>query len=372
MVAALAAGCTFDASQLRAQPDGTVEPPVAPDAGAAGSGDDTASPPDAPSATGGSGGVAGTGGSGGLAGTGGSGGIGGAGGTGGGTAGSDAGVAGDGDVGNDTRGTTGPSLAAVWPPPSPPFVNVTNAGTGAYALGPEIDSSGDAGVAGGTSTPATQCAALLGVVRDFKMGNIPGGHPDFETAAVADDPGIVASTLGPDGKPVYSNPTGTTPSTHGKSYFDQWYNDVPGVNMSYVVALHLVNDANGTPTFAATLPNSSFFPLDNQGLGNQGLNHNFSFTTEIHTAFTYNGGEQFTFGGDDDLFVFINNQRVINKRGRHAQESQTVTIDSLGLTLGNVYDIAVFSAERHTTQSNFEIQTTLSFVNCGKVNNVIY
>jgi fibro-slime domain-containing protein len=275
------------------------------------------------------------------------------------------------DTGGDDAGT-GTSLAAVWPPPSPPFVNVTNVTTGAYALGQEIDSSGDAGVAVGTSTPATQCAALLGVVRDFKMGNQTGGHPDFETAAVADDPGIVASTLGPDGKPVYANPTGTTPSTHGKSYFDQWYNDVPDVNKSYLFALHLVNDAKGTPTFAAILPNSAFFPLDNQGFGNQGQNHNFSFTTEIHTAFTYKGGEQFTFSGDDDLFVFINNQRVINKGGRHAQESQTVTIDSLGLTLGNVYDIAVFSAERHTTQSNFEIQTTLSFVNCGKVNNIIY
>jgi fibro-slime domain-containing protein len=279
------------------------------------------------------------------------------------------------DTGGDDAGI-GQSLAAVWPPPSPPFVNVTDAATGAYALGPPLTSSGDAGAVGGgsgTSTPATQCAALLGVVRDFKMGNQSGGHPDFETAPVADDPGIVASTLGPDGKPTYANTTGgNTPSTHGKAYFDQWYNDVPGVNMSYILALHLVNDANGTPTCAATLPNSSFFPLDNQGFGNQGQNHNFSFTTEIHTAFTYKGGEQFTFSGDDDLFVFINNQRVINKGGRHAQESQTVLIDSLGLTVGNVYDIAVFHAERHTNQSNFEIQTTLSFVNCGKVNNIIY
>jgi fibro-slime domain-containing protein len=280
----------------------------------------------------------------------------------------------DTDTGGDNA-DAGQSLAAVWPPPSPEFVNVTDASIGAYALGPPIDSSGDAGAAGGssgTSTPATQCAALLGVVRDFKMGNQPGGHPDFETAPVADDPGIVASTLGPDGKPMYANATGNTPSTHGKANFDQWYNDVPGINMSYIVALHLVNDANGTPTCAATLPNSSFFPLDNQGFGNQGQNHNFSFTTEIHTAFTYKGGEQFTFSGDDDLFVFIDNQRVINKGGRHAQESQTVLIDSLGLTLGNVYDIAVFHAERHTNQSNFEIQTTLNFVNCGKVNNIIY
>ena len=84
LIAALAAGCTFDASQLRALPDGAVEQPALPDAGAAGSGGDTASPPDAPGATGGDGDTAAsspdapaaTGGSGGSAAIGGSGGRG--------------------------------------------------------------------------------------------------------------------------------------------------------------------------------------------------------------------------------------------------------------------------------------------------------
>ena len=68
LIAALATGCTFDASQLRALPDGAVESPAPPDTGAAGSGDDTASPSDAPAATGGSGGSSATGGSGGRGG----------------------------------------------------------------------------------------------------------------------------------------------------------------------------------------------------------------------------------------------------------------------------------------------------------------
>jgi fibro-slime domain-containing protein len=66
VIAALAAGCTFDASQLRALPDGPIEPPAVPDAGAVGSGGDTASPPDAAIATGGNDGSAGPGGDGGL------------------------------------------------------------------------------------------------------------------------------------------------------------------------------------------------------------------------------------------------------------------------------------------------------------------
>jgi fibro-slime domain-containing protein len=52
--------------------------------------------------------------------------------------------------------------------------------------------------------------------------------------------------------------------------------------------------------------------------------------------------------------------------------SASVTVDSLGLTKGNDYDLAVFHAERHTTESNFQIQTTLAFTDCGQVNGIIY
>ena len=81
----------------------------------------------------------------------------------------------------------------------------------------------------------------------------------------------------------------------------------------------------------------------------------------------YQGHETFTFVGDDDVWVFINNQLVIDLGGRHSQLTGSVSLDSLGLTVGSSYPLDVFNAERHTTQSNFRIDTTLALANCGEI-----
>jgi len=103
------------------------------------------------------------------------------------------------------------------------------------------------------------------------------------------DPGIVASTLAPDGRPVYANAGGTTPTTTGKANFDQWFHDVPGVNQRFVTSL---NFSQSGPVYTLSYP--SFFPIDGLGYGSEAQTHNFGFTLEIpFFRFVYTNGTAF-------------------------------------------------------------------------------
>ena len=211
----------------------------------------------------------------------------------------------------------------------------------------------DDGGGGGIDAFPEDCGDLTAVYRDFKAE-----HPDFEDA-IAVDRGLVETDLGLDDKPVYA-PAGATATVSGQASFDQWYRDTTGVNMRFEMPMVLTETSPGSFVF----DDDDFFPLDTLGWpGEEVEGHNFHFTTEIHGTFRYRGGEVFTFTGDDDVFVFVNARLALDLGGVHGPEDGTIDFDAqagaLGISTGNVYTLDVFHAERHTSQSNFRIETSI-------------
>ncbi|MET0592312.1 MAG: hypothetical protein ABW133_06415, partial [Polyangiaceae bacterium] len=187
-------------------------------------------------------------------------------------------------------GGSGPGFGDGGLPP-----DFTKTDKGGYKVGDPIPTNGmvDAGTPGGSG----RCnSTLIGVVRDFN-----DTHRDFERLCCGDTRGALTTMIDGDRKPVYSG-TGPTNGTNngpelmsGPTEFNQWYRNVDGVNSPFIIYLFFVPGTGGVYTFHS----SQFFPLDGKGFGNQNRNHNFHFTTELHTQFKYNGGETFHFTGDD-------------------------------------------------------------------------
>lgn len=192
---------------------------------------------------------------------------------------------------------------------------------------------------------------LSGIVRDFKMD-----HPDFERDVCGQVTGLVSDTLGVDGKPLFG-PNGTD-CIKSSSSFAHWYNDS---SVSHSAPFTVTLD-NGQATAGGIYSyiNPAFFPIDRDLFGNEGKPHNYHFTYELHSFFTYKGAEIFTLNGDDDLWVYINGKLAIDLGGIHKELNRTVNMDSLGLTVGTRYPIDIFFAERHAASSIFGIQTSLT------------
>lgn len=150
--------------------------------------------------------------------------------------------------------------------------------------------------------------------------------------------------------------------------FNQWFSDVEGVNSTFVVSLPLSMQDEGTWYYDSDeSEQTAFFIADGLGFDEVSNGHNYHFTTEAHVQFKYHAGDHFTFSGDDDLWIFINDKLALDLGGLHGPLRATIDFDAqaeeLGIAPGGIYNMDIFHAERHLWDSNYRIETN---INCLK------
>jgi fibro-slime domain-containing protein len=229
----------------------------------------------------------------------------------------------------------------------------------------------------------------------------PCYHLDFNRRGGSIRLGVLESELDGDGRPVYVCPDPQTSCAqnpghvvnndrftfNGPEAFAAWYDSSSPQAKQVIGELGLERvEATGQYVFDST-PAGGFYPLNGLGWVASGQESaadctgspNVSFTSETHFWFEYQGGESFEFVGDDDLWVFVNGRLLLDLGGLHTPRTASFTLGpvadvpagtasvqnqvtdpttfavELGLTIGGVYEVSMFHAERNQCGSNFKV-----------------
>jgi fibro-slime domain-containing protein len=110
---------------------------------------------------------------------------------------------------------------------------------------------------------------------------------------------------------------------------------------------------------------------DGTGTPLQGQKHDFYYTSVARYLFRYSGTPStLEFFGDDDVWVYVNGKLKLDLGAPHQQLKGTAAIGDAadGLQTGKIYEVAVFHADRHPRDANYQLTLSgfsTSMSNCG-------
>lgn len=206
------------------------------------------------------------------------------------------------------------------------------------------------------------------IIRDF-----PYGSPEFIDFGRRNNNdnisgSFIAPTLGVDGLPVSTlTDNSSSRMIHGADSFRQWYRnpDTLSVNMGPG------DDGLYSGNYGMAMSNQYPFTKLTSSAG--GYNNQYCWTTEVHARLVYDVDPEsanptyISYNTDDDLFVFINGHRIIDRPGipggsgyRLLSELLADSGYSLPTNTGTA-EIVIFHAERRefASQLNFQTSTPL-------------
>ncbi|XXT20028.1 fibro-slime domain-containing protein [Sorangium sp. So ce429] len=242
----------------------------------------------------------------------------------------------------------------------PPGVGGSGDGGGSSSSGDggssssSSSSSGSSSDGGGPgSSNAVLCTASFPmIVRDF-----PEKHQDFGPSQTTNGEDIELRSELQNGKPVAASST-SDGIENGSNSFDQWFQDKPGVNITYEQDIYLDLWSSG-----GHLGGRDFYVVDDLGFGNEGEAHNYGFTVEFEVPFTYRVGGFFSFDSSDDVWISIDETIVASHSVHDGVNGATVRLDDeadrLRMKPGTGHKLKVFYAERDGRSSVFRLNTSL-------------
>ncbi len=222
----------------------------------------------------------------------------------------------------------------------------------------------------------------------------PAGNRQFEfsrcggTNTYGLQQGLVKNHLGADGLPIptYANSSlissaqiqnvslgvvGSDPVATTDNFY-RWFHSVDGKSQELTKDITFKNTGGNSYQYGG----SNIFPIDGNAFSAGDYSsggHNFHFTMHLQVPFQVlgTGKEVFEFQGDDDVWVFVNNQLVLDIGGVHEALNGQFTINTdgtikatvdgksktidVGIKKGDITTLDFFYAERNTTLANCKI-----------------